>query len=56
MWFNNTSHQYDNPVIGNYAWLTVMHETGHTLGLKHAQETDVYGAVPALTIRSNIPS
>lgn len=46
VWFNNTSHQYDNPVIGNYAWLTVMHETGHTLGLKHAQETDVYGAVP----------
>lgn len=47
VWFNNASHRYDNPVIGNYAWATILHETGHALGLKHAHETNVYGAVPA---------
>lgn len=32
-WFTKT--QYDNPTIGSYADLTVMHEFGHALGLKH---------------------
>ena len=31
-WFNNSSHWYDTPVVGNYAWLTIMHETGHLSG------------------------
>ena len=29
--------------VGNYAWLTIIHETGHLLGLKHPQ--DVHGFV-----------
>src|SRR5215467_9677254 len=37
-WFNNSSHWYDNPIAGNYAWLTIIHETGHALGLKHPQD------------------
>jgi serralysin len=37
-WFNNAKHVYDNPVMGNYAWLTFLHETGHALGLKHPHE------------------
>jgi serralysin len=28
-----------NPISGNYAWLTHLHEIGHSLGLKHSQET-----------------
>ena len=46
-WFNNSSHWYDNPVVGNYAWLTIMHETGHLLGLKHPQDVSgSFGAAP----------
>jgi serralysin len=37
-WFNNTSGSYDNPLRGNYAYLTLVHETGHALGLKHPHE------------------
>jgi Ca2+-binding RTX toxin-like protein len=37
-WFNNTSGDYDDPVRGNYAWVSIMHEIGHTLGLGHPHE------------------
>jgi serralysin len=37
-WFNNTSGYYDNPRLSNYAYLTLVHETGHALGLKHPHE------------------
>ncbi len=40
VWFNNSSGTYDNPVVGNYAWTTILHEIGHALGLKHAHEVD----------------
>nr|MDQ4088387.1 M10 family metallopeptidase C-terminal domain-containing protein [Pseudomonadota bacterium] len=35
-WYNTL--EYTNPVVGNYEWATFIHETGHALGLKHAQE------------------
>ena len=31
-WYRNAGGDYDNPVMGNYAWLTFMHEIGHALG------------------------
>ena len=34
------------PTAGNYDYYTVIHELGHSLGLKHGHETDVYGALP----------
>lgn len=37
-WFRNTGGTFDNPVPGNYAWLTMLHETGHCLGLNHPHE------------------
>ena len=43
-WFNRTS--YNNPVTGNYAWSTVMHEIGHGLGLKHGHQSGGGGTMP----------
>ncbi len=37
VWFG-TQTDYTNPVMGNYAYLTHLHEIGHALGLKHAHE------------------
>ena len=46
-WFNNSTGWYNNPAVGNYAWLTIIHETGHLLGLKHPQDAmGSFGAVP----------
>jgi serralysin len=45
-WFNNSTGWYDSPHKGNYAYTTAIHEIGHSLGLKHAHETEMFGAVP----------
>ncbi len=37
-WFNKSSGDYNSPAKGNYAYATVLHETGHALGLEHAHE------------------
>jgi serralysin len=48
-WFRNSpiagrsTPAWDAPLKGNYAWMGILHETGHTLGLKHGHED------PALT-------
>jgi len=36
-WFG-TKYDYTAPQAGNYAWHTMQHELGHSLGLKHAHE------------------
>ncbi|MGL5363704.1 MAG: M10 family metallopeptidase C-terminal domain-containing protein [Bosea sp. (in: a-proteobacteria)] len=39
-WYRSTGGQYLNPIRGNISWLGVIHEIGHTLGLKHGHEPD----------------
>ena len=47
MWFNNSRTYYDNPVEGNYAWLTITHEMGHAVGLKHPHQAwGSFGEMP----------
>ena len=47
-WFNNSTHRFDNPAPGNYAWVAMIHETGHALGLKHPHDSvGSFGAIPA---------
>lgn len=42
-WFNLTD--YNNPRPGSYAYMTMLHETGHTLGLDHGHNGNA--ALPA---------
>jgi serralysin len=35
---NRSTPSFDNPVPGGYAWMSIVHETGHALGLKHGHE------------------
>lgn len=46
-WFRTTGGQYNTPVVGSYAYQTVLHEIGHSLGLKHGHEAEgAFGAMP----------
>ncbi len=39
IWYGNNYASYQNPIKGQYAWATTIHELGHALGLKHGHET-----------------
>jgi serralysin len=44
VWFGKDS-VYDKPKIGTYAYATVLHETGHALGLKHGHKASSYDTI-----------
>ncbi len=39
IWYGTDYTVYQNPIKGQYAWATTIHELGHALGLKHGHET-----------------
>jgi serralysin len=45
VWISNSA-DFNTPVRGDYAWMTVLHEVGHALGLKHSH-TYTGGSNPA---------
>lgn len=40
-WLNKSSGYYDSPAKGNYAYMSILHEIGHTLGLEHPHENNM---------------
>lgn len=44
VWFGKNP-DYDSPIVGNYAFATTLHETGHALGLKHGHQAAGYDRI-----------
>lgn len=38
VWFGREGGYYRKPLKGEYAWHTILHETGHALGLRHGHD------------------
>ena len=54
VWLNNSKNYYDNPLMGTYGFQTILHETGHAMGLKHPQDAKgSFAAMPPTTTRSS---
>jgi serralysin len=45
-WLYSGNYDYSNPIPGNYAHHTLVHELGHALGLTHGHEGTGFGQLP----------
>jgi serralysin len=52
-WFSNTT-SFISPQRGNYAWITMLHELGHNLGLEHGHESDGVAGVAMTSDRDSM--
>ncbi|MFM9938974.1 MAG: M10 family metallopeptidase C-terminal domain-containing protein [Hyphomicrobiaceae bacterium] len=46
VWFSYNNNWYAAPVRGNYAWYTILHELGHSMGLTHGHQGGGFGTGP----------
>jgi serralysin len=47
VWFGKVYPEYQDPVRGDYGWMTALHELGHAFGLKHGHEVEgAFNALP----------
>ncbi|MGB0852007.1 MAG: M10 family metallopeptidase C-terminal domain-containing protein, partial [Pikeienuella sp.] len=44
IWLGREEAYYDAPIKGGYAWHTILHETGHALGLRHGHDAGALSA------------
>jgi serralysin len=44
IWLGRGEGYYDDPEVGSYAWHTILHETGHALGLRHGHDAGALSA------------
>ena len=47
-WYN--PNDFNNPKLGDYAFLTIVHELGHSLGLKHGHSTQTVTNQPGVLL------
>jgi serralysin len=48
--------QFDAPVKGNYAYHSLLHETGHALGLKHGHASSIATGLPGVAFFDALPA
>jgi serralysin len=52
VWYRNTDGAVTTATLGNYSWMTILHELGHTMGLKHGHEAEA--GVPMTADRNSM--
>lgn len=54
VWFSYNNNWYAAPVRGNYAWATILHELGHSMGLMHGHQGNGLSGAPMESDRDSM--